>query len=179
MVDGDLFVYGGRASEKKTADAVLGDLWSYSLSRGGWRQHHSITGAAPIARYMPGVSEVNWRGQPALAVFAGETLPGSTKKTTMNDVWVYQPGKLTWTMLFESDCSRMQLPATAPYAPGPASLPTERIVLATTILGCLVASALVVGLGWKVFSSRCRPAAARGGHQAEVDEVTAYVHLGR
>mmetsp|Transcript_47185 Transcript_47185/g.145278 ORF Transcript_47185/g.145278 Transcript_47185/m.145278 type:complete len:533 (+) Transcript_47185:45-1643(+) len=173
MVNGDLFVFGGRVSEKRSAGAILGDLWSYSLRTGRWTQHHTPGGTAPSARYMPSAASVHWQGRPALAIFAGETLPGSTKKTTLNDVWVYRPDMSTWTLLFETDCSRPDLSEL-----GPAKPLASRLAVAATAVGCLLASVLVVGLGWKVFASRYRPASARCRPSAEPDCMSAYEHLG-
>jgi len=177
MVDGDLYIFGGRISEKRTADAVVGDTWSYSLATDRWTQHRSVDGVGPGARYMPGVSRVTWKGADALAVFAGETLPGSTKKTTLNDVWVFETGRgtstPTWTKLFEADCSRAKLDEAAP----PTS-PSTQLTLAAEAATCLLAGAMIVGLGWKVLTSKCRPSAARCRRLAEPDCVSGYEYMG-
>lgn len=71
-------------------------LWrsGYSLETMRWTQHLP-EGAAPSARFMPGVSDIVYKGKPHLAVFAGETLPGSTKRTTLNDLWVFEPKEVS------------------------------------------------------------------------------------
>jgi len=100
----ELFVFGGRSKETRDADSDLGDLWSLSLTTNRWIPHHKDW-FAPSARYMPAVAEVNWRQKSGLAVFGGESLPGSSKKSTMNDLWVYTPGPgAGWSKLSDSHC---------------------------------------------------------------------------
>lgn len=103
-LNGRLFIYGGRRSERRESESVLADIWSYDIGLGEWTQHIPI-GEAPVARYMPGVGSVNMDGVFHLAVFAGETLPGSTKRTTLNDLWVFNPTNSVWSELFASTCS--------------------------------------------------------------------------
>lgn len=107
-VNGDLYVFGGRVMESRSADAVRNDLWSFSLATGAWTLHTPVGSAAPSQRYMPGVSSTKWRGESVLAIFGGESLPGSTKKTSMNDVWVFAKdaaiGKPTWIELYRAEC---------------------------------------------------------------------------
>jgi len=177
MVHGDLYVFGGRISEKRKADAVRNDLWSYSLWTGRWVEHHSIAGAVPSARYMPGVSSVHYNGKDAVAVFAGENLPGSTKRTTLNDVWVYEPDVSTWTLLSESDCSRVKLSDLATPSPG-VPAPTSGVASFVTYLACLGIAALVLGLSWKVVMTRCRPAAARVSLSTEAESTSNYECMG-
>ncbi|CAE7594124.1 Klhdc2 [Symbiodinium natans] len=98
-----LYIYGGRQSERRAADSVLSDVWSYDINTHMWTEHVPV-GMAPSARFMPGVSEVLYKGTEHLAVFAGEMLPGSTKRTTLNDVWVFNPSSAVWTELFASTC---------------------------------------------------------------------------
>ncbi|CAE7825982.1 unnamed protein product, partial [Symbiodinium necroappetens] len=67
-------------------------------------------GTAPSARFMPGVSDILYQGKQHLAVFAGETLPGSTKRTTLNDLWVFEPSSAVWTELFAPTCGEPPVP---------------------------------------------------------------------
>ncbi|CAK9003820.1 unnamed protein product [Durusdinium trenchii] len=103
-LEDQIFIYGGRCSEKREKTSVLADVWSYSLTTLRWTLHEPV-GSAPAARFMPGVSDVIYKGRPHLAIFAGETLPGSTKRTTLNDVWVFDPKEAEWSELFASTCS--------------------------------------------------------------------------
>jgi len=106
-LNGDLYVFGGRVMEKKTRDAVANDLWSYSLTTESWTLHKAV-GAAPVPRFMPGVASAQWKGQGVVTIFGGESLPGSTKRTSLNDVWTYsvdEKGKGSWSELATSDCS--------------------------------------------------------------------------
>eukprot|EP00913_Durusdinium_trenchii_P002747 g2540.t2 len=103
-LEDQIFIYGGRCSEKREKTSVLADVWSYSLTTLRWTLHEPV-GSAPAARFMPGVSDVIYKGRPHLAIFAGETLPGSTKRTTLNDVWVFDPKEAPWSELFASTCS--------------------------------------------------------------------------
>lgn len=103
-LNGRLFIYGGRRSEKRESASVLADIWSYDIDLGEWTQHIPI-GNSPAARFMPGVGSVRMDGVTHLAVFAGETLPGSTKRTTLNDLWVFNPTNSAWSELFASTCS--------------------------------------------------------------------------
>lgn len=102
-VEDQLFIYGGRCSEKREKNSVLADVWSYNLISLRWTLHEPV-GAAPMARFMPGVSDIIYHDQPHLAIFAGETLPGSTKRTTLNDLWVFNPHTGIWSELFSSTC---------------------------------------------------------------------------
>lgn len=110
-LNGDLWAFAGRNSEERSADAVYNDLWSFSLTTSSWTHHlagDDDNGTAPIVRYMPGLTGTTLKGKPAIAVFGGETLPGSTKQTSMNDVWYYLPdGEDTgaWHEILKSDCS--------------------------------------------------------------------------
>ncbi|CAE8626813.1 unnamed protein product [Polarella glacialis] len=102
-LSGQLFVHGGWQSENRKAEAVLADIWSYSMETRSWTQHIPA-GKSPSARFMPGVAAVRYHGVETMAVFAGETLPGSTKHTTLNDVWVFDPAEASWTELFPRTC---------------------------------------------------------------------------
>ncbi|CAE8650064.1 unnamed protein product [Polarella glacialis] len=112
-LSGQLFVYGGRQSEDRKAKAVLADIWSYSLETRSWTQHIPA-GKSPSARFMPGVAAVRYHGVETMAVFAGETLPGSTKRTTLNDVWVFDPAEATWTELFPQTCDLIPMDLLGP-----------------------------------------------------------------
>eukprot|EP00929_Paragymnodinium_shiwhaense_P028644 TRINITY_DN16569_c0_g2_i3.p1 TRINITY_DN16569_c0_g2~~TRINITY_DN16569_c0_g2_i3.p1 ORF type:complete len:604 (-),score=146.65 TRINITY_DN16569_c0_g2_i3:112-1923(-) len=112
-VGGELIVYAGRIHEAKDASAVIGDVWAYSLETGRWRElglegDSQMDQAAffrPEPRYMPAVAEVIWRGEEGIAVFGGETLPGSTKRTTLNDLWIYVPRRgAGWQKIDKSNC---------------------------------------------------------------------------
>ncbi|CAJ1438190.1 unnamed protein product [Effrenium voratum] len=143
-LQGKLFIYGGRRSEKREEHSVLADVWSYDLDTSRWT-FYEPQNAAPMARFMPGVSDWKYKGVPHLAIFAGESLPGSTKRTTMNDLWVFNPHSGIWTELFTSNCD---LPEETPA------------VMYTTEALCLVAgfgfvSLLVLGL------KKLRPSVAR------------------
>jgi len=102
-MDGNLYVFGGRVKEMRSADAVRNDLWSYSLDTESWTEHEAEDGMAPTPRYMPGVTSTKWKGKDAIAVFGGENLPGSTKTTSLNDVWVYDGEN--WHQLAQPICS--------------------------------------------------------------------------
>merc|ERR1712232_309040 len=59
----------------------------------------------PQKRYMPAVADITWRGMEGMAIFGGESLPGSTKKSTLNDFWVFVPVKGGgWQRLFDNNC---------------------------------------------------------------------------
>merc|ERR1719223_1015523 len=97
VVGGELYIFGGRVKDETTADAALADVWSYSLSSGSWTERYAngtearaLLGKrkAPQQRFGMGADAVMWKGREALAVFGGETLPGSSKKSTANDVWI-------------------------------------------------------------------------------------------
>ncbi|CAE7469120.1 tea1 [Symbiodinium pilosum] len=98
-----LYIYGGRQSELRSGHSVLGDVWSYDINTLTWTEHVPV-GLAPSARFMPGVSDIFYQGAQHLAVFAGETLPGSTKRTTLNDLWVFNPASAMWMELAASTC---------------------------------------------------------------------------
>jgi len=104
-----LYIYGGRRSEERSGDAVLADVWSYDINTLTWTEHVPL-GTAPSARFMPGVSDILYQGKQHLAVFAGETLPGSTKRTTLNDLWVFEPSSAVWTELFAPTCGEPPVP---------------------------------------------------------------------
>lgn len=102
-LEGELYIFGGRVSEQRASKSVLNDLWSYSLQSGSWTLHEAHGGVAPNPRYMPGVSSTVWKGRNTIAVFGGETLPGSTKTTSLNDMWLYD-GK-SWHEASPVECS--------------------------------------------------------------------------
>lgn len=105
-INGDLYIFGGRtAADRSAAQAVISDVWSYSLRDGHWT-FHEPRGASPSPRFMPGVTSVQHEGQPYLAIFGGEVLPGSTKLTTMNDVWLFDPRGNKWEQVWDSDCGQ-------------------------------------------------------------------------
>lgn len=103
-MNGDLWVFAGRVMEAQEADADTSDVWSFSLASGEWTRHLVMAGQNPSARFMPGVAGIRRNGEMQLAIWGGETLPGSTKRTTLNDLWVYSPSHSTWEMLSESHC---------------------------------------------------------------------------
>jgi len=106
-VDGDVFIFGGRVKETREADSDLNDVWSYNLVAEKWTKHPKGQGASPAARFMPGVASVTWRGRSVLAVFGGESLPGASKRTTLNDIWIYDPSfNSGWVLLSPSRCNR-------------------------------------------------------------------------
>ncbi|CAE8617465.1 unnamed protein product [Polarella glacialis] len=113
-LSGQLFVHGGWQSENRKAEAVLADIWSYSMETRSWTQHIPA-GKSPSARFMPGVAAVRYHGVETMAVFAGETLPGSTKHTTLNDVWVFDPAEASWTELFPRTCDLIPTDLLGPY----------------------------------------------------------------
>mmetsp|Transcript_40242 Transcript_40242/g.93582 ORF Transcript_40242/g.93582 Transcript_40242/m.93582 type:complete len:256 (-) Transcript_40242:80-847(-) len=142
VLGSELYIYGGRVGAGREGADVIGDVWSYSSHVDVWTQHRPSFGPGP--RYMPGVTTVSWRDNDSLAVFAGEQLPGSTKLTTLNDVWIFDGA---WTQLAASDCER-----------------GERGWLGAALtLGGLAAAAGIVFVAWKALSAHCRPAVARGG----------------
>lgn len=157
-LNGDLYIYGGRREEKRQTQAVLADVWSYSLRTQTWTQHQSLDGFQPSARYMPGVSKVVFQGQEMLAVFGGETLPGSTKRTTLNDVWLFDPDKALWLELATPSCS-LPFPVTAvSVAERPVEAdqsPTEPDVGKRLLFGvCLASCAAFLMLGVRTRSQR-------------------------
>lgn len=104
VLGGDLWVFAGRAAEARTFEANLADLWRFSLSTGKWTMEASNDGYnTPSRRFMPGISTIDYYGEEAIVMFGGEHLPGSTKKTCMNDVWVFQPNR-GWAELLGSSC---------------------------------------------------------------------------
>lgn len=109
-MQGELYVFGGRVKELRSADAVRNDLWSYSLTTKSWTLHEPAHGTpVPSSRFMPGVSSTVWKGKNVVAVFAGENLPGSTKTTSLNDVWVFDGDR--WHQLAQSVCTADGPPA--------------------------------------------------------------------
>jgi N-acetylneuraminic acid mutarotase len=140
---GQLFIYGGRQAENRSANSVLDDLWSFDVSSNTWHEHVPH-GLRPAARYMPGVARVSIHGSHHFAVFAGETLPGSTKLTTRNDVWVYNPTTASWTQLFASTCQESPLNSVS----GMSLQQYIWVMLASIgiVLGCVVA--------WRSWSSK-------------------------
>eukprot|EP00971_Amphidinium_carterae_P025169 496981-Amphidinium_carterae.1 len=53
-----------------------------------------------------GVTSALWYGSTVLVVFGGESLPGSTKKSSLNDLWLYSPHEGGgWIKLTDSHCS--------------------------------------------------------------------------
>jgi len=110
-IDGNLYVFGGRVIDTRDADAVLNDLWMFSCATNSWTLVQGGGPSAPSPRFMPGVATALWAGREVISVYGGETFPGSTKQTSMNDVWMYAPdvvngsGSWKWHELFASDCS--------------------------------------------------------------------------
>eukprot|EP00439_Symbiodinium_sp_Y106_P013035 s4714_g1.t3 len=145
-LDNKLYIYGGRRSEERSGHAVLADVWSYDINTLTWTEHVPL-GTAPTARFMPGVSDILYHGKQHLAVFAGETLPGSTKRTTLNDLWVFDPSSAVWTELFAPTCEEKPDP--------------EEYISWSTEIGCL---ALVFCFGPALYlgiKQLVRPARAR------------------
>lgn len=107
VINNQLYIFAGRVKEAQTANADLNDVWAFSVVTRRWTQLYDGNGFGPSRRYMPGVTTSRWNGGDALVIFGGEYLPGKTTKTTMNDLWVFdpQPGG-GWVQLSESDCSR-------------------------------------------------------------------------
>jgi len=105
-IGAEYFIFAGRTKFTRDPDAVRADVWSYSLMRNLWTEHLPGDGPAPAARYMPGATSVTWEGNQALAIFGGETFPGSTKTSTRNDVWVYDLTAGRWHELQASDCNQ-------------------------------------------------------------------------
>lgn len=104
VMNGDLWVFAGRMMEAQEADADASDVWSFSLASGEWTRHAVMAGQSPSARFMPGVAGIRRNGEMQLAIWGGEALPGSTKRTTLNDLWVFSPSRGMWEMLSESHC---------------------------------------------------------------------------
>jgi len=106
-LNGKLYVFGGRCSEERAATSVFNDLWSFSMATMTWTLHNA-DGAAPTARFMPGMAGTKVNEKDVIAVFAGESFPGHTSKTTQNDVWFYEatgPDTGAWTQSSSTDCS--------------------------------------------------------------------------
>lgn len=173
-LNGDLYVYGGRTTEQRVEHAAVGDVWSYSMRAREWTLRSMDRGPEP--RFMPGVATLHLGGEEVLAIFAGESLPGSTKRTTMNDLWVFSPSSGEWTELSKSNCERTPLPIRR-VSPAVAKEALRREVVG---LGC--GAALVAVLLWlakivrRTVSARCfeedRPWLATGpvaGDAAGID----------
>jgi len=109
-IGNDLYVFAGRGKELRTHAALFGDLWSYSLKADRWTQHFWAS-ESPSNRYMPGAAQFLHDGIAKLAVFGGESFPAnhpaSTKQSTMNDLWLYNPRPGGgWEQLSADDCSK-------------------------------------------------------------------------
>lgn len=103
---GDLYVFGGRVSPEKRADSVTADLWRFSLAENAWRLVAATSDTGPSRRYMPGVATIALTSAVnAVAVFGGEMLPGSTKKASLNDLWLFSQEEETWQLLSRLQCS--------------------------------------------------------------------------
>jgi len=109
----DLFVFAGRTSEMRAPEATLNDLWSYSTVTNRWTLHKEGK-SAPCARFMPGVTILPdaENNKSRVVIFAGETFPkhgvGSTRRSSMNDVWAYdveKGRKGSWREVVGLDCS--------------------------------------------------------------------------
>lgn len=69
-----------------------------------WTHHTSVEGPKPARRYMAGLTGITQPEGDALIVFGGETFPGDTTHSTMNDVWLYDLNAKQWHELRSSDC---------------------------------------------------------------------------
>lgn len=106
-LDGELFIFGGRTAFTRGIGAVRGDVWSYSAAVNRWVERDGGGGPRPSPRFMSGVEAVSWRGREALAIFGGEEMgrgKDSTKRSTLNDVWVYDVAARAWEELRSSHC---------------------------------------------------------------------------
>lgn len=112
VIGGDLWIFAGRLSASFGRNDDQADVWSFSLESGTWTQHaNSSTDGrgsnhVPSSRFMSGVSAVTRDGERQLVVFGGEELPGSTKRSTLNDVWAFSPATNRWELLSASHCRR-------------------------------------------------------------------------
>lgn len=107
-LEGDLYIFGGRVIEDNLLSSVKADVWSFSLLDGAWKEYRpaNATAPRPHARYMPGLETTVWKGRPALILSAGENFPGTTTKSSLNDVWAFVPGEeASWTELSPAQCS--------------------------------------------------------------------------
>jgi N-acetylneuraminic acid mutarotase len=110
-INGDLYVFGGRIIDTRDPSAVLNDLWTFSCATMSWRLVQAGGPDAPSPRFMPGVATALWSGNEVISVFGGESFPGSTKQSSLNDLWMYTPDVASgsnswkWYNLFEADCS--------------------------------------------------------------------------
>lgn len=108
VIKGDYYVFGGRVSPTRDADSDLNDLWSFSLRTMTWTRHEPARQSPmPAPRFMPGFTATMWEGEEVPTVFGGESLPGSTKTASRNDVWVFVParhGGHEWKQLWDNKC---------------------------------------------------------------------------
>lgn len=109
-LNNEYFIYAGRVKFTREADAVRSDLWSYSLVKNRWTNHIPANGVMPTARYMPGAAGYSSRDATlrneggGIFIFGGETFPGRTTKSTMNDIWYYDLTANEWTQRSHSVC---------------------------------------------------------------------------
>jgi len=104
-VNNELVVFGGRVSATKEASSNINDVWSYSLAANAWTELSNGSGHAPAPRFMPGVEAVRWHGEEVLSIVGGEKLPGSTKRTSLNDAWVFLPASQGgWREVHPAQC---------------------------------------------------------------------------
>eukprot|EP00930_Biecheleria_cincta_P072804 TRINITY_DN60148_c0_g1_i1.p1 TRINITY_DN60148_c0_g1~~TRINITY_DN60148_c0_g1_i1.p1 ORF type:complete len:504 (-),score=62.33 TRINITY_DN60148_c0_g1_i1:131-1642(-) len=164
-LNGDLFVFGGRMCEGREASCAASDIWSYSLDTNTWTEHSSSSGMMPTPRYMAAVAAAPWKGHPAIFVIGGESLLGdnisSTKKSSLNDVWVFVPGQRgggAWEQLTESHCKWKSTGVGQPYPQGyaaPAELLAELSAPTFPSATVLLSAAVAVSLLGLV-TARCR-----------------------
>lgn len=156
VLSGDLFVFGGRLCEGRETSCAASDVWSYSLGTNTWTEHGSSTGIMPAPRYMAAVAAATWKGLPAIFVIGGELLLGdnfsSTKKSSLNDVWVFVPGPRSrgaWEQLTESHCKWPSTGVGMPYPQGyaaPAELRAETNVLSVPYTTVFFSASVAVSL---------------------------------
>merc|ERR1712226_463052 len=87
-INDTLYVFGGRVNDLNSSEAVLNDLWSFSMDAQFW-ERKSPVGDLPAKRFAMGVSASKVHEHSTVAVFGGERLPGSTLRSTFNDVWTF------------------------------------------------------------------------------------------
>lgn len=107
-VGNELWVFAGRVKATEDPDAIMADLWSFSLtgSRSGeWTQLWDGGADGPKRRYMPGVTETPAQeGEHGMIVFGGMELGDKDILDSLfNDMWVFTPSN-GWKQLTTESC---------------------------------------------------------------------------
>jgi len=129
VLNNEVYIFGGRVKDDKTADAALNDVWRYSPIAASWTQLwtngslESVAGSkqqssVPQQRFGIGMDAVSVDGRNVIAIFGGETLPGGPKSSITNDIWTFDPSTSRWEEVSASNCHA----GTVAPAPPPPSM---------------------------------------------------------